>query len=337
MRSSNFGRASGEIRLIKDPATRRRWNWDKIIYMSIFFVALAIGVYFLLKYTFFVYESGQVQFQALEIQQVKDIQLHKLFVEEGDKVKKGDTLFSYQIESGDELNIMTGSLERSQNAEINLSKYLSQIKVREAEVNEMRALLQFTQKERKRIEQEIHLSVYPADKLSPYIKKEEELKSAIIFGEHEIEILKHSIPSVARDTISFGRSMPFKYFLSPINGTIAHLYMTEHETVLESEHIMSIFLPHKNAFVKTFFQSDDMKYLHVGDKMDVKFPDGTTSVGVIRKFYQDSYELPVQYHKFSEDVYDRIEADLDPYNLADTALWNKSVKLQVEVIKYKFR
>jgi hypothetical protein len=220
---------------------------------------------------------------------------------------------------------------------VNLAKYQSQIKVKEAEVNEMKSLLQFTQKERKRVEREIHLSVYPADKLSPYIKKEEELKSAIIFGEHEIEIMKHSLPSIARDVISFGSSMPLKYFLSPINGTIAHIYMTENETVLESEHIMSIFLPHKNAFIKTFFQSEDMRYLHVGDKMDVVFPDGQKSVGVIRKFYQDSYELPVQYHKYSEDVYDRIEADLDPYNMADTALWNKSVKLQVEVIKYKFR
>jgi hypothetical protein len=337
VRSTNFTRASGEIRLIKDPATRKRWNWDKIIYMSIFLVAISIGIYYLLKFMFFVYESGQVQFQALEIQQVKDIQLHKLFVNEGEKVKVGDTLFSYQIETGDEFNVLSGSLERSQNAEANLAKYISQIKVREAEVNEMRALLHFTQKERKRLEQEVHLSVYPADKLGPYIKKEEELKSTIIFGEHEIEILKNSLPSIARDTVRFGSSMPFKYFISPINGTVAHIYMTENETVLESEHIMSIFLPHKNAFIKTFFQSADMKYLHVGDQLDVVFPDGQKSVGVIRKFYQDSYELPVQYHKYSEDVYDRIEADLDPLNMADTALWNKSVKLQVEVIKYKFR
>lgn len=338
MRSSNFTRAGGEIRLIKDPTTRKRWNWDKIIYIAIFLVLFGIGFYFLSKNVLFVYETGQVQFQALEIQEVKDIKLHKLYVKESERVKVGDTLFSYEIEAGDEFAMVSGSLERSQNAEINLARYQSQIKVREAEVSEMRALLLFTQKERKRLEQEVHLSVYPADKLSPYIKKEEELKSAIIFGDREIEILKQNLPSIAHDTIAVGHaSMKFKYFRSPIDGTVAHLYMTENETVLESEHIMSIFLPHKNAYVKTFFQSDDMKYLHVGDKMDVKFPDGSKSVGVIRKFYQDSYELPPQYHKYSVDVYERIEADLDPVDLADTLLWNKSVKLQVEVIKFKFR
>ncbi|MBX7125410.1 MAG: hypothetical protein K1X47_06940 [Cyclobacteriaceae bacterium] len=336
MKSSNFVRNPSEIRMIKEPASRKRWNWDKLIYLTILFIAISIGFYYLLRNMLFVVESGQVQFQALEIQETRNVKLEKIFVAEGQRIDKGDTLFSYRIDLGNDDNTVRGDYVREQSIAASAARYRSDIEIKKAELNELKSMLEFTQKERKRIEQEVHLSIYPAEKLSPYIRSEEELRSRIILTEQEIGILERTLPAIGWGMNDLMLT-PLKYFTSPISGTVAHLYMTDNETVLSTEEIMSVFLPHKNAFIKTFFLSEDMKYLKVGDRFDVTFPDGSKSVGIISKIYQDTYELPEHYKKFSEDVYDRIEADLEPANLADTVLWDRSVKLQVEITKFKYR
>lgn len=337
MKSTYFSRSTGEIRIIKSPDRKKRVNLDKIIYLTIFIGIISYVMYYLASRALVITESGQVQFEALEIQYFKDIQLQKLFVNEGDSIDQGDTLFTYHIERGDQANLSDSRLERQQKTDEILARHQSNIKIKEAELASVQSLLTFTRQEKDRIEKEVYLSIYTTSRLDPYLKKEEELKSSIYFLEKEIEILRSMVPLLrATSTTDFSSESATQYFTSPIRGTVAHIYMTEHETVLESEHIMSIFLPHKNVHIKTFFSSDDMKYLKTGDKVDVIFPDGRKSEAVIRQFFYDSYELPVQFDKYSEDVYKRIEADLEPLNPADQELWNSSIKLTVEVRKNKF-
>lgn len=337
MKSTYFSRSSGEIRLIKNPEGKRRRNWDKIIYLIIFTSIISYVIYYFAQRALIISETGQVQFEALEIQYFKDIQLEKLYVNEGDSIKRGDTLFSFHIERGDHLTMSDNRMERQQNSSEAVARHQSQIKIKEAELFSLQSLINFTRLEKDRVEKEVFLSIYTANRLDPYIKKEEELKASIYFLEKEIEILKSMLPLLSRGSFQDNRiESTIQHFTSPIKGTVAHIYMTEHETVLESEHIMSVFLPHKNVHVKTFFSSSDMKFLKAGDEVDIVFPNGTKSVGVVKQFFYDSYELPVQFNKYSEDVYKRIEADLEPLNPSDQDLWNSSPKITVKVYKSKY-
>lgn len=338
MKSSYFSRSSGEIRIIKSPEPKRRFNWDKLIYLTIFTALIAYVLYYLAGKALVIRESGQVQFEALEIQYFKDIQLQRIFVAEGDTVERGDTLFSYHIERGDQVTISDSRVEKEQDYMEAIARHRSQIGIKEAELASLRAMLDFTAREKERIQKEVVLSVYTANRLDPYIKKEQEIKASIALLEKEIEILRGMTGVIARrsDVTRFSGVSNFQYFTAPVPGTVAHIYMTEHETVLESEHIMSLFLPHKNVHIKTFFSSDDMKHLSIGDQVDVIFPDGRKSVGVIRQFFYDTYELPVQFNQYSEDVYKRIEADIEPLHEEEQALWNSSIKLTVEVRKNKY-
>jgi len=229
-------------------------------------------------------------------------------------------------------------VERQQKVSETLSKHLSQINIKQAELTSLKSLLEFTKSERKRIEKEVQLSVYTANRIDPYVRKEEELKSSIFILENEIDALKKVTPVITRaySIGNTGNRSHYQYFVSPVAGTVAHRYMTDHETVLESEHIMSLFLPHKNVQIKTFFSSDDMKYLRIGDEVDLYFPNGKKSVGIIKQFFYDTYELPAHFQNYSEDVYKRIEADLAPLHPEDQTLWNSSIKLTVEVRKSKF-
>lgn len=337
MKSSYFSRSSGEIRIIKSKDSKARFNWDKIVYLTIFTVLIGYLIYYLGHRMLVIKETGQVQFETLEIQYFKDIQIDKFYFNEGDSVEVGDTIFSFHIEHGDLLTYAEVEMERYQKVSETLSKHTSQIRIKEAELESLRSLLQFTKAERSRVEKEVLLSVYTSSRVDPYVRKEEELKSSIFILEKEIEALKSITPVITKAyTISPNQNNHYQYFTSPIAGTVAHKYMTEHETVLESEHIMSLFLPHKNVHIKTFFTSDDMKYLKIGDEVDLYFPNGQKSVGIIKQFFYDTYELPVQFDDYSEDVYKRIEADLVPLHPEDQQLWNASIKLTVDVRKSKF-
>ncbi|HYC87248.1 MAG TPA: hypothetical protein VEB86_18580 [Chryseosolibacter sp.] len=338
MKSTYFSRSSGEIRIIKSPETRKRFNWDKTIYLFIFTSIIAYLVYYLAERALVIKETGQVQFESLEIQYFKDIQIQKLFVGESDSVMRGDTLFSYHIERGDQFSLSDNRVEKQQDLDEAVARHQGQIRLKEAELFSLKSLLEFTQQEKSRIAKEIYLSVYTSNRLDPYVRKEEELKSSIYLLEREIEVMRSITPVIRQASAlsGFSGENTLHYFTSPIPGTVAHIYMTEHETVLESEHIMSLFLPHKNVHIKTFFSSDDMKYLKIGDEVDVVFPDGTKSPGVVKQFFYDTYELPVQFHKYSEDVYKRIEADIEPLNPQDQEKWNASIKLEVVVRKNKY-
>lgn len=78
-----------------------RINWGKYVYFAILFLILASVLVYIVKSFLYIKGEGQVDFEKLYVQHTTDIRLIRIFVKEGDNVRKGAPLFSYVDERTD--------------------------------------------------------------------------------------------------------------------------------------------------------------------------------------------------------------------------------------------
>ncbi|MBC7487276.1 MAG: hypothetical protein H7282_11045 [Cytophagaceae bacterium] len=357
MKSNQFKRNPTDLRFVKErPVKKKEWNWDKIIYLTI----LAVSLFFLVSYgfkkVFYVSAEGQVLFQALDVQLVNDIQIHTLSCTEGDSVQSGDTLFTYVNEKQIQ-DDGSDTYLRTVNNQIDWKtkeafKIEEEISLKEIEQKNCSQLLSEVERDKSRIKKEVYLDVYTIDKLNPYLRQSVDLKMRIDRLGKEIELLNQTkarlgqvFESDSNSTIdsaghqqaaAYVNQMPVQTFLSPVSGVISHVFKKDYETVLESEHILSLHMPKASVYIKVFFEQSDMRYLHAGDIVDVKFANGYQTKGRIKRFYFDTYDLPVHLKNGAEDYQHDIEADVVPLEYNEDSLWRKAQKLEVEITKRRY-
>lgn len=126
------------------------------------------------------------------------------------------------------------------------------------------------------------------------------------------------------------------YFTAPMDGIITRIYIHSTETALKTEDIMTL---HKNhpAFIKAYFDQEDLDNFKEGDVFKVKFPDGSTSYGVLKRFYIATYVLPEEFQKKYEPTTRSVAADIYPLNNEDLAKWKAFYKMGVDISKFKFQ
>lgn len=357
MKSSQFKRNNSNIRVLKEGTKKKKVNWDKVIYLTILFVSLFLLTSYFFKKIYYIKAEGQVLFETLDVQLTNDVELKKIYIEEGDTIQVGDTLFSYvdekSLESLGAANNVRNTINQHDWKAKELMRIEEEIGLKKIERIRNINLLKELEKEQRRIENEVYLDVYTADKLDPYIKQINDLRIRLQALNTEIKFLNNSAERINEFTDEktiFSQNLLLgkmasnngnnakleDYYISPQKGFVTHLFKKENEAVLESEHILAIHIPNDKVFVKAFFEQEDMKYLHVNDRVKVKFTNGFESNGIIKCFYFDTYDLPIHFKKAEEDFHRDIEADVIPENPADMQLWKNNMKLGVEVIKQRY-
>jgi hypothetical protein len=125
------------------------------------------------------------------------------------------------------------------------------------------------------------------------------------------------------------------YFRAPMDGIVTRIYIHQTETALKSEDIMSL---HKNrpAFIKAYFEQEDLENFKVGDVFKVTFPDGSTSLGVLKRFYIATYVLPEEFQKKYEPTTRSVAADIYPLEDGELQKWKAFYKMGVDISKFKY-
>ena len=70
--------------------------------------------------------------------------------------------------------------------------------------------------------------------------------------------------------------------------------------------------------------------------LNITFPDGTETKGILRRFYYSTYPLPDEFQKRYEPTTRTVAADIYPVNDADYEHWKAFYKMGVSVSKYKY-
>lgn len=373
MKTINFKRSDSALRVWDDdPKAKKRVNWDRIIYLILLFLVVFFGGRYVVNKFLYVNATGHILFEKRNVRNVDDCQLLKFLVKEGDSVQEGDTLFTYLEDNdnpngdhGNSLGIANGSpvnVSVSQSGgdndwvkrEIyNLKKTISSNRVR---IKENEALLILYKDQKKKIKEQVMLDLTPRSKL-------DELEENIQSTGYEIDRLKAEIGEASAFINSLSAMTPkerttkstmngknngrvvssggngendlTRYYLSPIAGTITKINFQSMEVSLKSEIILSIHKP-ENIYIKAFFDQTDLKYVKVGDVIDVKFPDGTTSQGKVKRFYFATNALPEEFQRKYEPVTRTLLADILPLNDEELKKWRTFYRMGVQLSKFRY-
>jgi len=368
LKSIDFKRKGSAIRVMNEDTKKIKYNWDRVVYIVFIIGALVFLGYYAVNKMFYIKADGQVLYENVIIRLTNDCRILAYQKKEGDTVRKGDSLFIYTPDK-DAYNGGNGGVVGGIKGALNDTTYQNSSDWREKEkyalerkigdnqieIAQNRSLFLSYESELERLRNEVVLDVMPKSRLD-YVQNEmitlkteiEKLNSENGQYRRLIEQLSVAAKQAAIKSTRNGLFVgaggnggdgdnhdSIKVFYSPINGTVTRIYTQQFEVALKSEQILAI---HKNTpmFIKGFFDQADMSYFKEGDLVNIEFPDGTKSTGVIRRFYYATYSLPDEFQKRYEPTTRTIAADIYPVEESEYKHWKSFYKLGATITKYKY-
>lgn len=362
MKSINFKRKDNSFRSIREvekKVTHKAINWDRITY----FIILTILLFFIGRFAFlklyYVKADGQVLFKSIDIQNLDDCRVVKFYVEEGDLVCQGDTLFTY-INDDDDINLNAGGFNLNIDNESSrgtswilkeIATIEKNIELNKNEINELVRRQNALEKELKKTQQQVILDALPK---SAYLALENNItelndKIKLIKGENTIlfralekwrtQLLEDenneiNVNSLGNNSYKTDNNL-YKVFYAPMDGTVTRIFKQNDEVAIKSEVIMYIH-KNENLFIKAFFEQEDLEELKEDDIVEIEFPDKSVSFGTINRFYFATYRLPEEFQKKYEPTTRSLSVDIIPLNKEELKKWKQYYKMSVVVRKKRY-
>lgn len=361
MKSLDFKQKTSAIRVLSDETGKKNYNWDRVVYVVFLILLFGFLGWYAFNKIFYIKAQGQVSFENINIRIPDDCRIMEYMVEEDDSVSMGDSLFIYTLDND---NITSGgnfvalpasndSIANPQLTWMEREKFTLEKKIAMNNIDKVRAkeLLTGFQNEIQRLENAIILDVLPTDRYE-WVKNEiSRLRTDIAKLESEnsqnrkyinelSELAEKSVIKRAGAS-SFGtgggngENTAPQVFYSPIHGNVTRLYTRQYEVALKQDVIMAIHSD-RPMFIKAFFDQEDVSYFGEGDLVKIKFPDGRTSTGVLKRFYYSTFQLPSEFQKRYEPTTRTVAADIYPVSQDDYALWRGFYKMSVTITKFKY-
>ena len=362
MKSLNFNRKASMLRnMEEEKVAKKDKNWDKIIYYTV----LGLISFFIFRYfidrVFYVHAEGQVMFNSIKVRVPDDVTIHYFKVNEGDTVLYGDTLFAYttardeqnrgafafQIKDDDNSN--SSSWQQREVYQLNKNIRLNRLRIGE-NIN----LIAWYKSEILKLENQVILEISTKNKLDSYKSQLEKLTIENKKYNSEIYVFRNMITELGGqaqepvDGLDEGvKSTPYsgggagymsmkRLYISPMSGVVTRLYKRPNEVALKSEDIMNLH-QQESVYIKTFFLQEDLEFITEGDVVNLTFPNGTKSHGVIKRFYSATYRLPPEFQKKYESTTRSIAADIYPVDDDELDEWQKFYKISVHIKKSRFK
>ena len=364
MKKFKFNTQASVIKGIEEKPVRKGFNWDRLIYfITLSIVLLSFGTYFINRFIKVSAES-EIILDKFNVTFTDDIIVGEYFVEEGDSIGKGDSLFTYRFNIEDENNhgasislagINSSRQTRSKEMDNWLLKEklntLKNIDLKTLERNDTRRLIKDLKSKLENLKKEVFLEIYPPSKLkdaqnkiSSLELKESKLTEEILFlkkylaltEQRAIELKTPQLsPEELNASLSNGNSNNEYVFYSQKTGMVSQIYSRSKEVCYRQNLVLDV-IEFQGLHIIAYFKQGDLGYIETGDKVDIEFPDGSTSKGIIDKLYVKTTTLPDRLYETGSKVERRIKAVVVPLNVEDTEKWFEFYKINVTVSKPKF-
>ncbi|GEM_PF-5612343 len=338
MRRINFGNREKYIAEVEGPKPQKRINWDRVVYLFIFFgLVLSLAYYFLGRYVY-VNIRGNVAKGNYIVFLPNDSWIRDVKIQEKEDVEIGDTLFVFRREIDDSDNSLFNSIQSasasSQRAILDARK---NILVNEERIRQNLELISLYQSKIEQLELMVILDANSAIRIDEYKLEIAKLESQIEVWKEEIRFWRNYIaqaPKVTEDyqTILSQRLSninPLQAFLSPVNGRIDRINYRVNQLVYKGQPVLDIL--QEEAYILGYIPEDEFGTILEGDIIKVKFPDKFESEGIVDKIYANQENLPPQYQRNNITPTEYYLAIIHPVNPDDETKWvenyNNSVKL----------
>ncbi len=364
MKKFQFKSQESIIKGIEEKPIRKGFNWDRVIYFStLLIIVLSFGSYFISKQVKVSAES-EIIMDKFNVMFTDDILVTEYFIEEGDSVLAGDSLFTYRLDLEDDnglaaaiTNSTESSYSRSTESWLTKEKLntLKNIDLKRIELRDAERRHKQLDGDLDKIKKEVFLEIYPPSKLQTAEEKIEDLKNEKQTLKEEISYLNRYLNITVQRLEELRRQVPdvnlgemngvissdgtnntdvFVYY-SPKDGMISQVYARSDE-VCYKQNLVTDIIEFQGLHINAYFRQEDLKYISAGDIVDIKFPDGSKSKGIIDKLYIKTTNLPDRLYDTGSKVERRIRAVVVPLNVEDESKWFEFYKINVVVSKPKY-
>lgn len=334
------------VKILKEPVkAKKKVNWNRRLYLAIIIGLLFIVGRRIYRANMIIQASGQIELPKQTIKLSNDIKVLALYVEDGNEICTGDTLFTYKITGTalDQAKITqkeTSGIDWITKEILTLKKKIQLNKIMVEQMRNSLALIS----QSLQTKESLLLSGINSEYSSYSSLQNENAKvlAEIEFYKAENKILKnHLYRLYGQEKALMGNNETFNvydkihYFTSPLDGVISDVFYEVNEICYKKEEMMTIHQLN-NATINTYFDQEEMKYLEEGDVVVVKFPDNRTTSGVISKFLVSTYAVPSEFQKKYEPTERNIVAEVKPLSRKDENMWNNFYKMEVSVRKMRY-
>lgn len=338
---------------------RRKINWGKYTYYFVLFLVVLVVGYFLVNYFVYAEGDGQVMFERLFVQETRDIRVKKIYVKEGDSVRKGQPLFLY-VENEDAavsalaapVPTVASNFYYSPETERDILRVIDGIKVKELDKKVHGQTLEQLKGDYEVLKKQAILDACIPGKLKSARDHIENTEMLLKKADEEIVILKVHLKNlkeinstaaiksrqtaeadlaekIALRKLVAGGAVENK-FLATDDGVVTKIYPNDYEVVLKGDTVMEIYKL-TEVRIKAFFEQSDLSFLKNGKTVTIKFSDGTNGVGVIERYCFATQPLPPEFQKRYEPVKRNIVVDIVPPTREEAMKWKSFYKLSVKV------
>lgn len=345
MKSFRYNKNEKVIRGYKEePLPKRRVNWDRIIYLIIFFIILASLVLYVFRRTYFVSSYGEVITSKFEVKFADDVKVVNYLVDENEKVKRGDTLMIVRPEIPPQDTLGLVKQENDANTDwIEKEKISTQknISLKRIELQRTKDELIEVQRQLSAQRDEVYLGLNTAGILTASENKIQNLEADKKMQQGEIRYLnryyakllkmEREMSRVTRQVFVIPRSVPF---ISPIDGIVSQIFARKDEVNYRQEVAMDL-INFNKVYIMAYLDQEYFQYFKVGDTVGVKFGNGMKSLGVISNIYMNTAELPKEFHKTYQKTPRTVLARINPVNAENVSEWKPYYKMGVTVYRPK--
>lgn len=357
MKPFKFKSKATVLRGVKEDSTPKRTNWDRVIYLILFLLIFVSLLFYTLQKNIFINVDGQVITERFTVNFPEDIIVERYFCEEGDTIERGDTLFYYKWNldrnwdgnGGVAVSVATSTgsnnsdwyLKERIQTQKNISIKL--IEIREIDDNVKRILSDL-----ERLKKEVYLDVYPKLeleasnlKLKSYRvdrnKLEEEVrylrKYLALLNAYENRANQSGVTAIGGDG---GNVIKWAYYRSPVDGIVSKMNFPPLETSYEKDVVMYLSNTDK-IFILAYIEQKDIGYFEEGETLQLNFPDGSVSEGVISTYFLNTEVLPLEFKKAKDRERRSVVAKIVPTSEEEKELWKKYYLYEVRISKTKFQ
>ena len=279
----------------------RKINLPRLIFTLILIYAGLVTVSYLVNKLFFVTGKGVVISSNYPIKMEEDVAINKFWVNVGDKIKTGDTLFSYQssnqIKEIKEYNKRKESRINSYNKERN--ELTKNINLREINKQYHKRLYRNKKKHINKLKEEVYLDVSKRTDLNKAQIQATDLYETIRFLDDEIKYLKRyryqikSNYSTASDRngISELNISKARYLTSILDGTVKST--TQAGFILDKSYELMVIKKDEGVIIIANIPQSSMRQIDEGEELKIKFSDGYRSKAIVKEVLEPTIDPTV--------------------------------------------
>lgn len=335
------------VKILKEPPLeKKKTNWSRWLYILLIgtvFYTIGKRIY---NANVIIFADGQIELPKQTISFANDIQLIAPWIQEGQHICQGDTLFSYLVLASDDnarkMNISGAQpIDWIVREKLSLKNKISNNKLKIKLLQDQLDLLQLSINTKEKL---LFHGIHREHNAYTNLNKEKALIiSEINLLEQTNKILSRTLYKLRKSESSYLNVQSEQnaiytkdhYFISPKDGIVSDIFYEPNEICYRKEEMMTIHSTNKVS-ISTYFDPNELAHLEINDIVDINFPDGSVGQGIIEKFFVSTYALPSEFQKKYEPTERSIVASVVPTDEWGQRQWKNFYKMDVVVQKQRY-